>query len=114
MIKEIAKAAGLKLRESRHQKPQGTPYGVYMDAVEAGGADGVNCIRTHSYTLEIYSPKADEADEIETAIEDALDARGIPWTKQGRYWLADEQRYQEIYEFSHIEKRRINNVKENR
>lgn len=110
MIKEIAKAAGLKLRESRHQKPLSTPYGVYMDAVEAGGADGVNCLRLHEYTLEVYSPTANDADEIETAIEDALDERGIPWTKQGRYWLTEEQRYQEIYEFSHIEKRRIKNV----
>lgn len=109
MINAIAKVAGLKLRESRHQKPLSTPYGVYMDAVKAGGADGENCLRTHNYTLEVYSPTAEAAEVIETAIEDALDAYGIPWTKQGRYWLADEQRYQEIYEFSHIEKRRIKN-----
>lgn len=108
MIKEIAKAAGLKLRETRHQKPTGT-YGVYMDAVEAGGADGVNCIRIHDYTLEIYAPSVSEADAIETRLEDVLDARGIPWTKQGRYWLDSEQKYQEIYEFTHIEKRRITN-----
>ena len=110
MIKEIAKAAGLKLREARHQKPLGTPYGVYMDEVEAGGADGVNCLRTHNLTLEVYSPTANDADAIETAVEDALDERGIPWTKQGRYWLPEEQRYQEIYEFSYNEKRRIKNV----
>ena len=110
MIKEIAKAAGLKLRESRHQKPPSGVYGVYMDAVTANGADGVNCLRTHDYSMELYAPTAEEADAAETSIEDALDARGIPWTKQGRYWLPDEQRYQEIYEFSHIEKRRINNV----
>ena len=109
MINEIAKATGLKLREARHQKPLDTPYGVYMDEVKAGGADGVNCLRTHNYTLEVYSPTAKDADEIEAAIEDALDERGIPWEKQGRYWLRDEQRYQEIYEFSYIEKRRIKN-----
>ena len=109
MIKEIAKAAGLKLRETRHQKPPSGVYGVYMDAVEASGADRMNCLRTHEYTLEVYAPSADAAEATEEAIETALDERGIPWTKQGRYWLADEQKYQEIYEFSHIEKRRINN-----
>ena len=109
MIKDIAKAAGLKLREARHTKPRSGTYGVYTDAVEAGGADGVNCIRTHDYTLEVYAPSAKEADEVETAIEAELDRRGIPWTKQGRYWLQEEQKYQEIYEFTHIEKRRINN-----
>jgi hypothetical protein len=114
MINEIAKAAGLELREARHPKPLSMSYGVYMDEVEAGGADGVNCLRTHNYTLEVYSPTAKEADDIEAAIEDALDERGIPWTKQGRYWLAEAQRYQEIYEFTHIEKRRINNGKEKR
>lgn len=106
MINAIAQAAGLKLRETRHQKPPTGAYGVYMDAVEAGGADGVNCLRIHSYTLEVYAPTAAAADKAESALEDALDARGIPWTKQGRYWLDDEQKYQEIYEFNYIEKRR--------
>lgn len=109
MINEIAQAAGLKLRKTRHQKPPSDTYGVYMDAVESGGADHVNCIRIHDYTLEIYAPTAEAADVAETAIENALDERGIPWTKQGRYWLAEEQRYQEIYEFTHTEKRRITN-----
>lgn len=110
MINKIAQAAGLKLRKTRHQKPPSETYGVYMDAVVAGGADGENCLRTHNYTLEVYAPTAEAADVAENAIEDALDERGIPWTKQGRYWLADEQKYQEIYEFTHIEKRRIRNV----
>lgn len=109
MIKEIAKAAGLNIREARHQKPPSGVYGVYMDSVEAGGADGENCIRVHEYTLEIYSPSAKDANAAEAAVEEALDALGIPWTKQGRYWLEDAQRYQEIYEFTHIEKRRIRN-----
>jgi hypothetical protein len=109
MINEIAKAAGLKLRKARHTKPPSGTYGTYMDAVEAGGADGVNCLRTHAYTLEIYASTADELDAAGSAIEAALDERGIPWTKQGGYWLQDEQKYQEIYEFTHIEKRRITN-----
>ena len=108
MIKQITKAAGLKIRQTRHQKPQGETYGVYMDAVEAGGADGMNCIRTHDITLELYAPNMTAAEAAASAIEDELDARGIPWSKQGWYWLQDEQRYQEVYEFSYIEKRRIN------
>jgi len=109
MINEIAKAAGLKLRKTRHTKPPSGTYGTYMDAVEAGGADGVNLLRIHDYTLEVYAPTADELAAAGNSIEEALDERGIPWTKQGGYWLQEEQKYQEIYEFTHIEKRRINN-----
>jgi hypothetical protein len=107
MVKEIIKAAGVNIRKSRHTKPPQGTYGVYTDDVEAGGADGVNCIRRHDITLELYEAAPD--DEREEAVEAELDKRGIPWTKQDRYWLQDEQRYQVIYEFTYYEKRRISN-----
>jgi tetratricopeptide (TPR) repeat protein len=45
-----------------------------------------------------------DAEDAETAIEAELDARGIPWSKQDRYWLQDVQRYQVIYTFSYTSK----------
>lgn len=64
----------------------------------------MNRILTHNITLELYEPAPDE--EIETAIENAIDSKGLRWEKEDRYWLQDEQRYQVIYEFKYIEKRR--------
>ena len=80
-------------------------YAVYFDEREMGGADGINCLITHYATIEVYESKPDNATE--TAIEAALDAYGVEWTSQARYWLEDVQRYQVIYEFTFIEKRRI-------
>ena len=107
MINDIITAAGINTRKTRHTRPPAGTYAVYMDNIEASGADGVNCIRRHDVTIELYEPAPDDA--AEAAIEAALDARGIPWAKQDRYWLQEEQRYQVIYEFTYYEKMRITN-----
>lgn len=108
MIKTILKAAGFveneTFRKARFLSPPPGSYAVYMDDVETDGPDGLNSIKIHDYTVELYEPTPD--DEIEQALEDAIDAAGLRWMKQDRYWLQDEQLYQVIYEFTHIEKRR--------
>ena len=108
MIKKILTAAGVTFRRARFSKPPAGTYAVYMDDIDTDGPDGINCILTHDYTVEVYEAAPDDATE--AAIEAALNAEGLRWTKQDRYWLQDEQRYQVIYEFSFIEKRRIDNV----
>ena len=65
---------------------------------------GPSGIYEHSVTVEVYEPAPD--DNTELAIEAELDARGIAWAKQDRYWLKDPQRYQVIYEFTYHTKRR--------
>ena len=103
MIKTILDAARVPFRESRFIKPPAGTYAVYMDDMETDGPDGMNRIFTHNITLEVYEAKPD--DKAEAAIEDALDAQGLHYTKQSRYWLQTEQRYQVIYEFSYIIKK---------
>ena len=112
MIKEILTAAGVEHAQGRFvNKPAGT-YATYFDDVEVEGPDpvgsasmaGVPRIYTHNVTIELYEPAPD--DQAELAIEAELDARGIPWAKQDRYWLKDAQRYQVIYEFTYYTKRR--------
>lgn len=102
MITEILNAAGVPFRRSRFLKPPAGTYAVYMDDVTTDGPDGMNRIFNHDVTVEVYEPKPD--DKTEAAIEAALDAQGLHYTKQDRYWLQDEQRYQVIYEFSYIVK----------
>lgn len=103
MIDKILKAAGIDYRRTRFPKPPAGTYAVYMDDISTDGPDGINRIFTHDYTVEVYEPKPDDA--AEAAIEAAINAAGLQWTKQDRYWLQDEQRYQVIYEFTHREKR---------
>ena len=106
MVNEILRGAGIPFRKARYMaKPLPDTYAVYFDDREASGADGVNCFITHNVTIEVYEAKPD--DDSEAAIEAALDELGLEWTCQARYWIASEQRYQVIYEFTYIEKRRI-------
>ncbi|MBR5862252.1 MAG: hypothetical protein IKZ08_02885 [Bacteroidales bacterium] len=104
MINNIIKAAGLNCRKSRFLKPPAGTYGVYMDDVATDGPDNMVGWYTHSITLELYESSPD--DGMEAAVEAAITAAGLQWTKQDRYWLQEEQRYQVIYEFEYIEKRR--------
>lgn len=102
MIKDILTAAGLPFHRSRFLQPPAETYAVYMDDVSTDGPDGVNRIFYHDITVEVYEPTPD--DDAEAAIEAAINAQGLKWTKQDRYWLREEQRYQVIYEFSYITK----------
>lgn len=103
MINTIMTAAGIKCREARFLQPPAETYAVYMDDVDTDGPDGINRIFTHNITLEVFEPTPD--DKAEEAIEAAINAQGLRWTKQGRYWLRQEQRYQVVYEFSYIVKK---------
>jgi hypothetical protein len=104
MVKTILKAAGLLAWPGRAPNPPAETYAIYFDDVTADGPDGYNFIFTHDVMVELYEPTHDDA--AEAAVEAELNARGIPWTKQARYWLDSVRRYQVIYEFSYIEKRR--------
>ena len=105
MINTILTAAGIPYNRTRFPQPPKETYAVYMDDVTADGPDGINAIFTHDVTVELYEPRPDDA--AEAGIAAALDAAGLPWTKQDRYWLQDVQRYQVIFEFTYIEKRRV-------
>lgn len=107
MIDTIMQAAGIANRRTRYPSPPDTAYAVYHDSVTTDGPDGINAIYTHDYTVELYTNDPEEADTAETSMEQALNAAGVAWGKQDRYWLQTEQLYQTVYEFSHIEKRRI-------
>lgn len=110
MLDEILTAAGVKHRQARFPQPPADTYAVYFDDVTTEGADRVSlppgdrrpAIRHHSCRVELYEPKPDPASE--KAIEAELDAWGLDWTKEDRYWLQDVQRYQVLYTFDYTDK----------
>lgn len=102
MSDEILTAAGILHRQARFVRLPDETHAVWFDDVASDGPDGYNRIFTHNETIELYTPKPDHT--AETAIEAELNARGIPWEKQAAYWLDDVQRYQTVYEFTHITK----------
>ena len=104
MVNSILTASGLPYKESRFPNPPAGAYAVYLDSVAADGPDGMNLIFTHDIAVEVYEPKPDPA--AEAALEAAISAAGLHYTKQARYWLDSVRRYQVIYEFTYIKKRR--------
>ena len=106
MVRDILTKAGFvenkTFKETRFLKAPDSTYAVYMDSYISRGADSLNLIKEHGYTIEVYSKRADA--EAEKRIETALDELGIEFEKQARYWIDQEQLYQVVYEFDYIEK----------
>ena len=106
MVKEILTGAGFTegktFKETRFIKPPNTTYAVYLDSFTSRGADNLNLMKEHDYTIELYSCKSDAT--AESKIENELDKRGIEYDKAERYWIQEEQLYQVIYTFNFIEK----------
>ena len=106
MVKTVLTGAGFvegkTFRETRFLKPPKTTYAVFMDSFTRRGADGLNLLKDHDYTIELYSDFPDP--EAEARIEAILDKYAIEYDKDDRYWIQAEQLYQVIYTFEFIEK----------
>ena len=106
MVKQILTGAGFKegktFKETRFLTPPKSTYAVFMDSFTRRGADGLNLIKEHSYTIELYSYTPDPG--AEARIEATLDNYGIEFSKEDRYWINEERLYQVVYEFDFIEK----------
>jgi hypothetical protein len=110
MVNEILAATGIKYAQGRFLRLPDETCAVYFDNIEVSAADrvtppapaGLPRIYTHNVTVEVYEPAPD--DPSESKLEAELDARGLEWTKEDRYWLKDSQRYQTVYGFSYTSK----------
>ena len=104
MIKEILTAAAIPSRAARFPDPPEV-HAIYFDSIDTDGPDlGPATTAMHDCTVELYAPSIPAGDEALGRVQAQLDARGIRYTTQGWYWLDAIRRYQEIVEFSHIEK----------
>ena len=104
MIQDMLQAAAIPGKPARYPNPPSGTHAVYFDDVTADGPDGYNRIFNHGCMVELYEAAPDP--EAEAAFEAELDARGLHYDKQARYWLDSIKRYQVIYEFTYFEKRR--------
>ena len=106
MVKRVLTGAGFvedkTFRETRFIKPPKTTYALFMDSFTRRGADGLNLIKDHAYTIELYSYVPDP--DAEARVEAMLDELRLEYEKEDRYWIQDEQLYQVVYTFNHIEK----------
>lgn len=106
MVKRVLTGAGFEegktFKETRFLKPPKTTYALFMDSYTRRGADGLNLITDHTYTIELYAYKADP--DAEARIESMLDQIGLEFEKDDRYWIHEEQLYQTVYRFDYIEK----------
>ena len=106
MVKKVLTGAGFveneTFKETRFLKPPNTTYAIYLDSFERRGADGLNLIKDHDYTIELYSDKPDPGSE--SRIEAMFDTLGLAYEKDNRIWIESEQIYQTLYTFNHIEK----------
>jgi hypothetical protein len=108
MVNSILAAAGLKGRRGRFTGAKPSAYVVWLDDADTEpGPDpvpGAPLTIRHDVTLELYEDKPDPI--AEAALENAIVAAGLHFSKQDRYWLQTEQQYQVIYEITYYEKRR--------
>ena len=108
MLNEILTAAAIPSQAARFPDPPEL-FAVYFDSrstnspgvnPDIGPATGIE----HDCTVELYAPSVTAGDEALHRLQEQLDARGLRYTTQGWYWLSEIRRYQEIIEFTHIEK----------
>lgn len=102
MVKEILDVTGLPYKESRFLKPPSKTYAIYHDAINRRGGDNINLLSQHDVTIELYEYEPDP--ESEALIEKTLDALGIEYDKQPRYWIQDQQLHQVVYDFTYHQK----------
>ena len=106
MVKKILTESGFIInetfRETRFISPPRQTYAIYLDSFKRRGADYLNLIKEHVYTIEIYSYTPDP--DAEARLESILDKYGIEYEKEERYWLQEEQLYLVVYTFNFTEK----------
>ena len=104
MIKSILDTVAIPYKETRFIKPPTCAYIVFDDDYSTGGADGLNLVRRHSVTFQLFT--TDRGVKEQSVIEATLDAAGIEWEKDAAAWEDQAQRYQTNYYFDYVEKRR--------
>lgn len=106
MVKRVLTNAGFvegkTFKETRFLNPPKTTYAIFLDSYHKRGADGLNLIKDHNSTIELYSTTPDP--DAEARLEQSFDDLGIEYEKGDRIWIEAEKLYQVVYDFNYIEK----------
>ena len=108
MVNKILSATGIPYKETRFLKPPKTTYAIFNDSIDRRGGDNINLLSQHDVSIELYEYTKDP--DAEKALESQLDANGIEYHKEPRYWINEEQLYQVVYDFTYFEKGGLENV----
>lgn len=100
-VKTWLDTTGYKVAEDRFLHPLALPYIVFSVSCIVSGADSKNCIADRDVSIELYAERIDPV--AESTVENLLDAKGIPYTKE-RIWIETETFFQTLYGISLIEK----------
>jgi len=99
-IKAWLGTAGEPVADTAFTDETPLPFVVFLDAMQRGGGDVRNMMKTHSLTVERYSATTDD----NTALEALLDAQAIKYKKGERQWLTHEECFMTPYYFDLIER----------
>lgn len=106
MVKQILTGAGFvenkTFKKTRFFNSPRTTHAIYLDSLTRRGADNLNLIKEHFYTIELYYYEPDP--DAEERIEAMFDNLGIEYEKQAAYWIQEESFFQVVYTFDYIEK----------
>ena len=107
MVKQVLTRAGFiedeTFRETKFvSPPKEITYAIYFDSFTRRGADGLNLIKEHSCTIELYAYYPDP--EAEARLEASLDKAGVEYEKSDTTWIDTEHLYLTVYNFDYIEK----------
>ena len=103
VLDELA-SMGVPSTETRYvTAPSRGPFIVWGASASAGGADEANTTIDYEAVLMVVE-RPGESGGAREKLERALTARGLPWSRQIRYWNEDEDAYTTEYETSWSEK----------
>ena len=103
MIERILNETGIPYKETKYVSPPKSTYIAVFDSTQAIGPDfAPQMLIRHAVTFELYSYKIDT--DSEAAIEAAMSAADMDWTKSDREWIEQEKLYQTVYNFSYVSK----------
>ena len=104
MINSVLMAAAIPHQEAQYPDPPTGTYAVYLDGIDADGADGSVAVLGHNCTIELYAPTIQAGNEDRARLLAELETRGVHYTTQGWYWMKELLRYQEVITFNYYKK----------
>lgn len=102
MLNKILDPVGIPYNETMFLTPPGSTYAVYHDEIDRRGGDNINLLSQHDVSIELYEYDVDY--EVEALIEEQFDLLGVEYVKQPRTYIASEQLYQVVYDFTYYQK----------